>query len=78
MAQKFILLACAFLIGGNCLAQDLIQTDRPDHTEGVFIIKKNTIQLESGFYHEVLKSKSSLMFVPTSLIKFGVSKNFET
>jgi hypothetical protein len=43
----------------------------------VFIIKKNTIQLESGFYHEVLKSKSSLMFVPTSLIKFGVSKNFE-
>lgn len=77
MAQKFILLACAFLIGGNCLAQDLIQTDRPDHTEGVFIIKKNTIQLESGFYHEVLKNKSSLMFVPTSLIKFGISKNFE-
>jgi hypothetical protein len=77
MAQKFILLACVFLIGGNCLAQDLIQTDRPDHTEGVFIIKKNTIQLESGFYHEVLKNKSSLMFVPTSLIKFGVSKNFE-
>lgn len=77
MNKKFFLLACIFLFGVNCLAQDLIQTDRPDHTEGVFIIKKNTIQLESGFYHEVLKNKSSLMFVPTSLIKFGVSKNFE-
>lgn len=77
MVQKLVLLTCLFLIGCNCLAQDLIQTDRPDHTEGVFIIKKNTIQLESGFYHEVLKNNSSRMLVPTSLIKFGVSTNFE-
>lgn len=77
MIHKFFLLAFVFLIGGKCLAQDVIQTDRPDQTEGVFIVKKNTLQLESGYYHEILKNKSPLRIMPTSLIKYGVTENFE-
>jgi hypothetical protein len=77
MNKNLFLLACVFLFGIKCLAQGLIQTDRPDQTEGVFIVKKNTLQLESGYFHEVLKNRSSLRTLPTSLIKYGVSENFE-
>lgn len=77
MNKKLFLLTCIFLFGAKCLAQGLIQTDRPDQTEGVFIVKKNTLQFESGYFHEVLKNRTSLRILPTSLIKYGVSENFE-
>ncbi len=77
MNKKLFLFACVFLFGVKCLAQGLIQTDRPDQTEGVFIVKKNTLQFESGYFHEVLNNRSSLRILPTSLIKYGVSENFE-
>jgi hypothetical protein len=77
MNKKLIPLVFVFLFFGKCLGQGLLQTDRPDHTEGVFIVKKNTIQLESGYFHEVLKNKAPFRVMPTSLIKYGVSENFE-
>ncbi len=54
-----------------------IQLDRPDQTECPFITPKGFIQVENGFTIEnVNKSQKSYSY-PSSLWKYGVSKNVE-
>ena len=54
-----------------------IQTDRPDQTECPFIVPKNFIQIESGVLYEDINSFEQNMLIPTSLIKYGLTDNFE-
>lgn len=70
------LLATIFTIN-NVSAQQDIQTDRPDQTEGVFIVKKNSLQLESGLMFTKNKQVSNSLLAPNTLIKYGIHKKFE-
>lgn len=60
-------------------AQDLpsIQTDRPDQTECPFIVPKNYLQFENGFYYQKTNNASHEYVVPSTLTKFGVNDHFE-
>lgn len=77
MNKKLFLLSCVFLFGVKCLAQGLIQTDRPDQTEGVFIVGKKIFQLETGLLTAQNRSGERNYLLPTTLLKYGVSNNFE-
>jgi hypothetical protein len=59
------------------LAQDKIETDRPDQTETPFLTPKKWMQFEIGFNNQQNKKGSKEYFYPTLLSKFGVSKCFE-
>ena len=77
MNAKPFLFFCFFLFCAKSFSQGVIQTDRPDHTEGVFIVDKNTLQIESGFLKEFQKNDLPHRLISASLIKYGISKNFE-
>ena len=64
---------------GNLLAQEIesIQTDRPDLTESAFTVPAGYFQVEAGLLRTTFNSESSLNFLPTILIKYGISSNFE-
>lgn len=53
-----------------------METDRPDQTECPFIVKKGYFQLESGFNKNYI-SYNSEFYLPTSLLKYGISKKIE-
>ena len=77
MNKKLIFLACAFLFFGKCLGQGLLQTDRPDQTEGVFIVGKKIFQVETGILVAQNRGGQSNYLFPTTLLKYGLSENFE-
>ncbi len=77
MNKKLLLIAFAFLFGIKCLAQGLIQTDRPDQTEGVFIVGKKIFQIETGVLAAQNRGGESNYLLPTTLLKYGLSDNFE-
>jgi len=54
-----------------------IDTDRPDQTESPFLVSKNWLQLELGLNVQRLKSPENEFLLPTSLIKYGISRRFE-
>ncbi|MDV6168185.1 transporter [Flavobacterium sp. DG1-102-2] len=58
-------------------AQDEIDTDRPDQTETPSIVPAKRFQMENGFVHQQNAKSESELALPTSLWKFGVSKNVE-
>ena len=53
-----------------------IETDRPDQTECPFIVKKGFVQAEMGFNKSVDAGQSEYV-LPTTLLKYGLSKSFE-
>jgi len=57
--------------------QEEIDTDRPDQTETPTIVPANHFQMENGFLHQQNAKSESELALPTSLWKFGVSKNLE-
>jgi hypothetical protein len=77
MIKKIFYLFLICLSCNNIFGQEPIQTDRPDQTEGVFIVPKNYLQIESGFNLEKNKNTENTYFLPTTLLKFGLCKNFE-
>jgi hypothetical protein len=59
-----------------------IITDRPDQTESPFIVPQKNFQIETGFVfqHDRVKEEEideDQILYPTSLLKYGVSENFE-
>ncbi len=57
-------------------ASSPIETDRPDQTETASLVPKGYFQLESGFSIE--DTEPGFLYThPSSLLKFGVSENFE-
>jgi hypothetical protein len=77
MNKKLLLIAFAFLFFGKCLGQSLLQTDRPDQTEGVFIVGKKIFQIETGVLAAQNRGGKSNYLLPTTLLKYGLSDNFE-
>lgn len=77
MIKKLILLINLFLIFDKGLSQELIQTDRPDYTEGVFVVNKKIFQIGTGFYVGKNQDQTYNYLIPTALLKFGIAKNFE-
>lgn len=65
------------LLPQKVISQELIQTDRPDQTEGVFIVDKNTLQVEAGFFAGKNYDGTYNYLIPTTLLKFGINKNLE-
>jgi hypothetical protein len=61
----------------KAISQELIQTDRPDQTEGVFIVDKNTLQVETGFFAGKNQDGTYNFLIPTALLKFGINKHLE-
>lgn len=77
LLRGFLFLSFLFLCVEKATAQDLLQTDRPDQTEGVFVVGKKTLQVETGFYAGKNRDQTHNYLIPTALIKFGIAKNLE-
>jgi hypothetical protein len=77
---KLISLLSFFLLSITLIAQERIDTDRPDQTESAFTVPKGWLQAELGFAKtHYNKDFYTLDFwtLPTLLSRFGISKKFE-
>lgn len=75
--KRALFVILLFLFSEEVLSQEMIQTDRPDQTEGVFIVDKNTLQVETGFFAGKNQDGTYNYLIPTALLKFGINKNLE-
>lgn len=64
------------LSSGSLSAQNTINTDRPDQSDGTHIVEKNCFQIETGIQFsksgEIINSLDNV-----TLIRYGVTKKFE-
>jgi len=67
-----IMLICSF----GLTAQNVINTDRPDQSDGTHIVEKNLIQLETGLQFSKFDEVTN-GFDNVTLIRFGVTRYFE-
>ena len=75
--QRKILFAAIMLISSYGLtAQNVINTDRPDQSDGTHIVEKNLIQLETGLQFSKFDEVTN-GFDNVTLIRFGVTRHFE-
>nr|WP_319397275.1 transporter [uncultured Carboxylicivirga sp.] len=76
--QKITLFIIIYLlIGLNTFAQEIV-TDRPDQTESSSTVPLKSLQIESGLMIENMnRSADRAYFIPTTLFRYGLSKNFE-
>lgn len=77
MIGKSICVILLVLLSEKVISQELIQTDRPDQTEGVFIVDKNTLQVETGFFAGKNQDGTYNYLIPTALLKFGINEHLE-
>jgi hypothetical protein len=78
--RKLALIALSLLLTSTCIvAQTVpaIQTDRPDQTECPFIVPKNMVQFENGFFREKITANLKNLVLPTVLVRYGINDNFE-
>ena len=75
--MKPFLLALTLLICVPAMAQERIDTDRPDQTESAFTVPKNYFQGEFGFGKENFGDGNYNLIHPTFLLKYGSSKRVE-
>jgi len=59
------------------MAQERIETDRPDQTETPFNVPKKYFQAEFGFNKENLTDYNYNLIHPTALLKYGLSNRIE-
>ena len=67
----------AFLLSQFFYSQEVIQLDRPDQTETVFVVPKNFLQIESGFMYEKTNKTDKHLHLPTILWKYGLNNKVE-
>jgi len=58
------------------VAQNVINTDRPDQSDGTHIVEKNLIQVETGLQFSTF-DQATTGFDNVTLIRFGVTRRFE-
>lgn len=75
--NKFCIMLITTFLCLQSIAQEPIQTDRPDQTEGVFIVPKHYLQIESGLNFEKNNDNTNSFLLPTNLIKYGLLNKFE-
>lgn len=66
-----------FIFCFTSFAQEPIQTDRPDQTEGVFVVPKYFLQIESAINFDKNNDNTNSFLLPTNLIKYGLFNKFE-
>jgi hypothetical protein len=57
-------------------AQDKINTDRPDQTDGAAVIEQKSLQFETEFYYNRFSSGKTAL-ISSSLLRYGLFKNVE-
>ena len=67
-----VMLICSF----GLAAQNVINTDRPDQSDGTHIVEKNLIQIETGVQFSKTDEATD-GFDNATLIRFGVTRYFE-
>ena len=67
-----IILLCNF----GLAAQNVINTDRPDQSDGTHIVEKNLVQVETGLQFSKF-DEATTGFDNVTLIRFGVTRHFE-
>ncbi len=72
----FYLCASLLLTSHSLMAQRVINTDRPDQSDGSHIVEKNHAQIETGLQFSKL-DKYTNGFDNVTLIRYGVTKRFE-
>ena len=74
--KKYVLLSIIVLTSYGLKAQSLINTDRPDQSDGTHIVEKNYFQFETGLqfskFDEVTEGVDNV-----TLLRYGVTKYFE-
>lgn len=71
--MKNILIILFILFCGNITAQNTqpINTDRPDQSDGTYVLPKNNLQIENGF------TISNKTFVNNLMLRYGITKSTE-
>jgi hypothetical protein len=72
-----IFFVASVMLGTQAMAQERIDTDRPDQTESALTVPKKYFQGEFGFGKENLKGNNYNLIHPTFLLKYGLSKRIE-
>lgn len=67
-----IVLICSY----GLAAQNVINTDRPDQSDGTHIVEKNLIQLETGLQFSKFDEVTT-GFDNVTLVRYGVKRRFE-
>lgn len=73
------LLTGLLLLASYCTvvqAQDKINTDKPDQSDGANVVDKGHFQFETGFYYNKFRTGNPAL-ITSSLLRFGVFKNVE-
>lgn len=77
MFKNFLFL-CLFIFEFNLIqAQDKITTDQPGQTQSAALTPPHYFQGEFGFQSSHLDDKNYDVLLPTVLLKYGLTKNFE-
>jgi hypothetical protein len=67
-----LLLLLAHLVA---IAQNKIETDRPDQTENTFVMRPRDLQFETGFILDRFNHTNE--YIGHGLVRYGVVKNVE-
>jgi hypothetical protein len=77
MKLKLLIPTLFYFCSFTMIAQEEIETDRPDKTENSALVPKNMFQFEAGISHEQ-NSKNEVEFqLPTVLSKYGFNERIE-
>ncbi|MEO8768787.1 MAG: transporter [Ferruginibacter sp.] len=77
MGKAFYLLVTGmFLVIHTLNAQDVINTDRPDQSDGTHNLRKGQLQIETGLQYSKL-DEFTRGFDNQTLIRYGINKEFE-
>ncbi|WP_336518516.1 transporter [Pollutibacter soli] len=75
-SHKILLcLAFSFLVS-HISAQEKIQTDRPDQSDGASVISNGKFQLESSIIYARIKDSAG-SYISSTLLRYGLFKGFE-
>jgi hypothetical protein len=76
MKKYFYLLELILLSCTGLKAQNVINTDRPDQSDGSHIVEKNYLQLETGLQFSKLDDVTT-GFDNVTMIRYGITRKFE-
>lgn len=75
--MKLFFIALSLFFCAVTIAQEKIDTDRPDQTESAVLVPKKYFQGEFGVNKENYEDDNYTLVHPTFLLKYGLSKRFE-
>ena len=73
MKKYFYLLELILLSSTGLKAQNVINTDRPDQSDGTHIVEKNYFQLETGLQFSKLDDITK-GFDNVTMIRYGITR----